>query len=289
MQINEGRQVRDPGWVVRVWDWMEFASNRAQLAASFLIAAVLVVPSALVGLMVRMPGVREIAFLITFVLVAGALLFAVAKGMLRVMRFRLLRYIPGPDALRKISGRELEDLTQEIYESLGYKVRKRAVPGKPDGGIDLEVLRNGKRGLVQCKLRTTDAVDVRQVRELFAVLIENGADYAVLITTTGFTEPAQKTAFEKPIELVDHLKLWEMVQDARLEERVAAVAAKAQKRAQGVGVYAREKLRCAVCGEELTLKENDYGPFLVCSAGRRTNCDTLVPLRDGRQRSKFQI
>lgn len=157
-------------------------------------------------------------------------------------------------------------------------MRRKGVFGKPDGGIDLTILRDGKNGVIQCKKWTHENVGVGLLRELHGVMTGQKADFGIFITTSGFTEEAEKEFYDKPIELINHGRLWEMVQDARLEQTVQDYAAVPR-----LVVKEKEPLLCPRCGNGLVLKEK-HGWFLACKSYATTGCNVTIPLEDGRRK-----
>ena len=71
--------------------------------------------------------------------------------------------------------REFEMLTGEAFRRQGYDIVENGLGGA-DGGIDLILRKDGKTFLVQCKQWRHKCVDVKVVREMFGVLVHEGAD-----------------------------------------------------------------------------------------------------------------
>jgi len=201
----------------------------------------------------------------------AVLVFAMVHGLLRLMGEQVLQHVSGPDALRLMSARSLELLAAALFEAQGLKVRMRAVPGEPDGGTDLEILRNGKRGLVQIKKWTHENVGVDKMREFYGVMTATAADFGVFVTTSQFSLDAEKFAADKPIELINHASLWEMVQAQRMEARVENAAHRVQYRN-------REKPVCPQCDSPLVLRLSSHGPMLGCKSYGKTGCSVIIPL-----------
>lgn len=107
-----------------------------------------------------------------------------------------------PEMLSAMNWREFEAFVGHVYRRAGYHVDLRG-GSQPDGGIDLILYGDKGRVLVQCKHWKAYQVGVRQVRELFGVMVSEQAAGAILITTHKFTQEAQRFAAGKPIQLVD--------------------------------------------------------------------------------------
>lgn len=91
-------------------------------------------------------------------------------------------------------------------------------PG-PDGGIDIvatntQPLLSGTY-LIQCK-RWSNPVGEPVLRDLYGLVISQGAVKGIVITTAEFTEAARRFADGKPLELIDGGKFEALL--ARLEE-----------------------------------------------------------------------
>jgi restriction system protein len=104
--------------------------------------------------------------------------------------------------VRSLSWREFEEYIAEIYRRRGYTVREN-LAGGPDGGIDIHLERDGKLHLVQCKHWKSNKVGVSVVRELYGVMVSEGALSASVVTTGMFTEEARQFAADKAIDLID--------------------------------------------------------------------------------------
>ena len=141
-----------------------------------------------------------------------------------------------------------------IYRQLGYNVR--LTPQSGDHGIDLELRKEGKFAVVQCKRQKNPAGE-RIARELLGSMVAAGADRAVLACTGGFTQPAKDFVRGKHIDLLD------VEQIARLAEQVDSAARPDDPEAQlsfnGIPICPRRG-----CGNEMVLRTGRYGRFWGC-------------------------
>ena len=73
----------------------------------------------------------------------------------------------------------------------------RALTGQAgqDGGLDLVLRKDGDRILVQCKKYVRDPVGVSLLREFFGVVVSEGANRGIFITTSDFTPDAREFGF----------------------------------------------------------------------------------------------
>ncbi len=100
-----------------------------------------------------------------------------------------------PIDLYKLSSRKFEELIAEIFIRKGYNVE--LTPTTHDGGKDIYVANKNDFGsflyLVECKkYNPTRKVGVSVIRDLYGVLSKERATYAIAVTTSYFTKPAQE-------------------------------------------------------------------------------------------------
>ncbi|KAA3634774.1 MAG: restriction endonuclease, partial [Proteobacteria bacterium] len=95
-----------------------------------------------------------------------------------------------------------EKLIAEVYRKLRFQVVERG-GAQADGGVDLEIRRDGRRTIVQCKYWSNERVGVSIVRELLGVMHHEGADGAAVACSGRFTPEAEQFARKNQIELID--------------------------------------------------------------------------------------
>ena len=118
------------------------------------------------------------------------------------------------EGLRSLSGEEFEQVVGAVFAADGYEVHYTKATG--DGGIDLNVYRNGVRAIVQCK-NWNHPVTVKEVRELYGVLVQCKASRAYLITSSSFTYGAVTfQLFEKNLTLIDGPRFLAMQSKGRI-------------------------------------------------------------------------
>jgi restriction system protein len=92
-----------------------------------------------------------------------------------------------------------------MFEGMGCHVLHTGKSN--DGGVDLVVIQNGKRGLVQCK-RYLNPIGPSVVRDLRGAVVREGAHFGFLVTTATFTKAAEDEAMHQPrVYLVDGVRL----------------------------------------------------------------------------------
>jgi len=105
---------------------------------------------------------------------------------------------------KKLDGREFEKIVAAIFERLGYKTKIRR-----DGGIDIVAQKDGKRFFIQCK--NMDKVIPDDVRAFWGSIVDQikrgGGEKGFFVTTGSFTKESWEFIKDKPIELIDGIKL----------------------------------------------------------------------------------
>lgn|SRR3989338_1235566 len=115
--------------------------------------------------------------------------------------------------LRGMEPGEFEEYVANLFAKLGYKTK--TVGGPHDKGIDVIAEKDGIKHYIQCKRYIDVPVGVAEVRDFYGAVADqlaNGTAY--LITTNKFTLDAEQFAADKPIELIDQLKLVDLINKA---------------------------------------------------------------------------
>ena len=128
----------------------------------------------------------------------------------RYIRRRLLEQQSDLDSIRALRWQEFEQLVGEAFRRQGYRVTERG-GAAPDGGVDLVLLKDGRKTVVQCKRWKTKQVGVALVRELYGAMTAEGSDEAIFASSGEYTADARAFANGKPIRLIDGTKLAELI------------------------------------------------------------------------------
>ncbi|WP_130617445.1 restriction endonuclease [Dyella amyloliquefaciens] len=152
----------------------------------------------------------------------GCCIAALASFLGRRKRRHLLESQTRMDSLRSMDWRSFERLVGEAFRRQGYVVKETG-QGGADGGVDLELHKEGQITLVQCKQWRSQSVGVQTVREMFGILVDRGAIAVKIVALGGYTLDAAAFARGKRIELVDGSALLATVRSiqARKEPELA--------------------------------------------------------------------
>lgn len=158
-------------------------------------------------------------------------------------RRSLLENQNGMNSIRSISWKEFEDLVAEAYRRKGYTVTETSFGA--DGGVDIILKKGTEKILVQCKQWKMQKVGVKVVRELYGVVIAEGASEGVVISSGIFTEDAIAFARGKPLELIDGAGLLKMITEV-------------QKKQMPVKAESKDIL-CPFCGNSMVIRTAKKG------------------------------
>ena len=198
--------------------------------------------------------IRGIASVFQYI-VPGVLFVGAAVSGVRAYRDRYL-FVETKRAGRL--GRLIELTWQDFERFVGQAFRERgfrvnATPTGPDGGIDLELRKDGELYLVQCKRWRARKVGVETVRELYGVMAARGAVGGYVVTSGEFSAEARRFAEGRNIELWDGTKLNAVVGGGSHEPVAPAPAA--PQRANTSAAPA-----CPRCGATMVRRIAKKGP-----------------------------
>ena len=99
-----------------------------------------------------------------------------------------------------LDGYSFERATAEVLNK--HQFNAFVTPGSGDGGVDIQVTRNGLKGVVQCKAHMA-RVGPHVVRDLYGVIHHLRADFGIIVSLGGFSKGAVDFRRDKPILFVD--------------------------------------------------------------------------------------
>jgi hypothetical protein len=99
-----------------------------------------------------------------------------------------------------LDGYSFEQATAEVLRK--HQFTALVTRGSGDGGIDIEVTRNGLRGVVQCKAHI-NCVGPSVIRDLYGVIHHCGVAFGIVVSRGGFSQGAHDFRHDKPILFLD--------------------------------------------------------------------------------------
>jgi len=197
----------------------------------------------------------------------GLLLVPALLSVVRTISRRLLLdRQSGLDSIRAMSWRDFEKLCGEAFRRRGYHVHENGLGGA-DGGIDLILRRDNETVLVQCKRWKTFKVTVKDIRELYGIVMAENADRGMFVTSGTYTAEARAFAKGKPLDLLDGHGLLDLVRavqkhppehHAQREDPIAQVPTGALMSPHPLPITASEPA-CPRCGASMILRTAKRG------------------------------
>lgn len=160
--------------------------------------------------------------------------------------------------MRGMHPSEFEEFTAKLFASMGYQVQ--IVGGANDGGIDIEMTKDGRKSIVQCKKFITRKVTPHDVRDFFGAMGDRHIDgKGFFVTTNIFTLEAERFAEGKPMELIDGVRLIQLVRKSDILGK--------QQSSQTDTQFTPQQEKCPQCGSTLVTRVNRTNGrrFLGCS------------------------
>lgn len=210
--------------------------------------------AALTGVLLRTAG-SVLQYVVPLAFALGAMI-SVFKRRKQSELHNTVAAAPHRGALEKMSWREFEDLTAEVFRRKGFKVIERGGAG-PDGGVDVELRMGSDKYLVQCKQWRSLKVGVATVRELYGVMAAEGAVGGFVVASGDFTSDALSFAEGRAIKLVHTAEMLRMVAETRKEETSGLTPA--VKPNQGKTPAAIMTPLCPKCGVPMVLRSSKKG------------------------------
>jgi HJR/Mrr/RecB family endonuclease len=161
-------------------------------------------------------------FLIEFNTVGVVLAMVLGMGWLDAQliaseRRRLLEWTSN---LRLLDSTEFEWLVGEMFRREGWTVQETGRSDGPDGNIDLVLVRDGQRSVVQCKRWNSWVVGVDEIRNFAGTLMREklSAKSGIYVTLSSFGKQARAEANVLGIELIDSDALLARIERVRRAE-----------------------------------------------------------------------
>ena len=151
------------------------------------------------------------------------------------------------DTLNKLSWKEFEDVTGELFRQRGYRVEEM-LGGGADGGVDLRLRKDGQLTLVQCKRWKKKKVGLPIIRELLGAMTAESADKGILVTTSTYTSEASAFAQKQGIQLINGTQLSEEIDNLQNNNSTLTTQNSTSPPA------------CSKCGNNMILRTAKRGP-----------------------------
>jgi restriction system protein len=210
--------------------------------------------------------IHTIALFLQYLLPVGLLIGATIGYFKQLQARSLVRSArTNTKAISEMSWREFERLVGEAFRQRGFTVTGFGGSG-PDGGVDLALMKNGERYLVQCKHWRKEQVGVTVVRELNGVMAAMDAHGGYVVTGGQFTREAREFAKGTTIELLDG--------DA-LEQLIGCVHSAVPR------TTLRAIPSCPRCGAGMVKREATQGEFIgkhFWGCQQYPRCKGIVPI-----------
>lgn len=151
------------------------------------------------------------------------------------------------NSIRDLSWRQFESLLAEYYRRADYYVEENTSDG-PDGGIDLNLFKQGERHLVQCKQYRKQKVGVPVIREMYGVLMSEEASSMTIVSSGTFTTEAIRFAQNKPLTLISGEELTQMIQSVQANQPIPSPVSQSTI-----------EMHCPNCQSKLVLRKAKRG------------------------------
>lgn len=205
----------------------------------------------------------------------GAVAMRLRKRRLKVASAHV---VPDGEALLKGMGwHHFEHLVAEGFRQRGYAVSETGGSGARP--VDMVLTRGHDVFLVDCKPWRSKAVGLAPVRELDALVRQRGAAGGFVITSGGYTPDALRHAATCRIELIDGVRLHELLRTGH-EKTQPVVVRRAGPFPDSTLPPSSWRLRpqpCPLCGGAMVERELTQGP----QAGQRVLACSHYPLCEG--------
>ena len=232
--------------MVLPWWCSVVASLLAYFGLRVVMPALLPENPAFVGLATALPHLAPLAAAILLIPAPFAAFNSYRKR-------KLLDTQSGLESIRSLPWRQFEELVAEAYRRKGYMVRENR-RGGADGGIAIKLEKDGQLHLVQCKQWKSQKIGVSVIREMYGVMVSEGAASVSVITSGTFTREAENFAIGKPVDLIDGDRLAALIRDIRsILSRPSPQGVHPLVPAAGLPTATRSET-CPHCGSSLVMR-----------------------------------
>ncbi|MFT5192796.1 MAG: restriction system protein [Verrucomicrobiales bacterium] len=123
----------------------------------------------------------------------GLVLMAGLSALVAWSNGQLFEHQTSLEDVKALSWQDFERFVGEFYRRQGYAVQETG-GGGADGGVDLVLRKEEETVYVQCKRWRNRNVGIKPTKELFATVVAEEATRGILMTTSNFSQDAQRFA-----------------------------------------------------------------------------------------------
>lgn len=143
--------------------------------------------------------------------VALAFLSPVTFSLLKSSRHKKLQALKEEiQLLQELSWHDFKKLVADAYRRRGYVIMESSAISA-DPAVDLVMRMGTNLYLVQCRYWQNRKLGIREVKNLFVLMLDKQAAGVFLLTTGIFTNEARHYALTRPINLINGIKLVELI------------------------------------------------------------------------------
>lgn len=167
-------------------------------------------------------------------------------------------------SLRTLDPKEFEHYMASVFVNAGFKTKVVGGHGEGDGGIDIILDKDGSVSFVQCKKFIGRGIGVAEVRDFYGAIADqlhaDSKSKGYFVTTTFFTEAAQKFAKDKRLRLHDGDGLLDIIyRQEGLGDKVGLADKERSILLRSVPPI------CPVCRRSLVRRQKDQSVFIGCT------------------------
>ena len=113
----------------------------------------------------------------------------------------LEEYMKKREFYYSLTGHQFEYIVADIFKKNGYT--GHVTSGSDDKGVDINLWKDNKYIVVQCKAFKNKAISPGIVRELYGTMVAHNADEAYIVTLEGLSKKSEEFIADKPIKSFD--------------------------------------------------------------------------------------
>ncbi|PHM72408.1 restriction endonuclease [Xenorhabdus sp. KJ12.1] len=199
----------------------------------------------------------SLALYVAYLFGIGSVVKNMQIGMSGKMIKRIKNSADARRVLDQMTWDQFEEILRKFFESKGYTASR--TKNGADGGIDVVLMKNGRREMIQAKHWKVNRVGVSVVREIYGVVQAEKMHRGFIVTSGLFTAEARDFAdkVSGKVLLIDGNLLIEIIKgDSDFEKQTGSSISTA---------VILEENDCTVCGGKMVLRTANKKTFWGCS------------------------